>query len=128
MTGNKLLHTSASSGMLQESRKECPAFVAFLAVACTVFAGLGDWKILNNALGGLPKIIALGTIVCAFLNFLVTADFAKLRKAVGYFPIFLLLMAVYFLISIYIWITDFSKAGSISRAGQKILFQTITII
>ena len=95
MTGNKLLHTSASSGMLQESRKECPAFVAFLAVACTVFAGLGDWKILNNALGGLPKIIALGTIVCAFLNFLVTADFAKLRKAVGYFPIFLLLMAVY---------------------------------
>ena len=128
MTGNNLLHTSASSGMLQESRKECPAFVAFLAVACTVFAGLGDWKILNNALGGLPKIIALGTIVCAFLNFLVTADFAKLRKAVGYFPIFLLLMAVYFLISIYIWITDFSKAGSISRAGQKILFQTITII
>ena len=28
----------------------------------------------------------------------------------------------------YIWVTDFSKAASISRAGQKILFQTITII
>ena len=128
MTGNKLLHGSANSGMLRESRKECPAFVAFLAVACTVLAGLGDWKVLNNAYGGLPKVIVLGTIVCAFLNFLVAADFAKLKKAAGYFPILLLLIAVYILISLYIWITDFSKAAAISRAGQKVLFQTFTII
>ena len=128
MTDNKLRQDDVNSGMLQESKKECPAFVAFLAVACTVLAGLGDWKVLNNALGGLPKAIVLGTIVCAFLNFLVAADFAKLRKAMGYFPIFLLLIAVYSIISMYIWITDFSKVVSISRAGQKILFQTITII
>ena len=114
--------------MLQSSKKECPAFVAFLAVVCTVLAGLGDWKVLNNAFGGLPKAIVLGTILCAFLNFLVAADFAKLRKAMGYFPIFLVLIAVYSLVSMYIWITDFSKVASISRAGQKILFQTITII
>ena len=114
--------------MARASRKECPAFVAFLAVACTVLAGLGDWKVLNKAYGALPKVIVLGTIVCAFLNFLVAADFSKLKKAAGYFPIFLLLMAIYTLISLYIWITDFSKATSISRAGQKILFQTITII
>ena len=113
---------------MQSSKKECPAFVAFLAVVCTVLAGLGDWKVLNNAFGGLPKAIVLGTILCAFLNFLVAADFAKLRKAMGYFPIFLVLIAVYSLVSMYIWITDFSKVASISRAGQKILFQTITII
>ena len=128
MTGHKLLPGSANSGTLQESGKKCPAFVAFLAVVCTVLAGLGDWKILNNAYGGLPKIVALGMIGCAFLNFLVAADFNKLRKAVSYFPVFLLLIAVYSLISMYIWITDFSRAASISRAGQKILFQTITII
>ena len=128
MTNSKLLRNGVNSERLQISRKECPVFVAFLAVACTVLAGLGDWKVLNNAYGGLPKAIALGTIACAFLNFLVAADFKKLRKAVGYFPIFLVLIAVYTLISMYIWITDFSKAGSISRAGQKILFQTITII
>lgn len=91
-------------------------------------AGLGDWKVLNNAYGGLPKAVALGTIACAFLYFLVTADFAKLKKAVGYFPIFLLLIGVYVLISMFIWVTDFSRATSISRAGQKILFQLITII
>ena len=128
MTNNKLLQNGTNSETLQRPRKECPAFVLFLAVACTVLAGLGDWKVLNNAYGGLPKAIVLGTIVCAFLNFLVAADFANLKKAMRFFPIFLLLIAVYSLISMYIWIADFSKAASISRAGQKILFQTITII
>ncbi len=128
MTSNRLLRNGANGDVLQSSRKECPAFVAFLAVACTIFAGLGDWKVLNNAYGGLPKAVVLGTIVCAFLNFLVAADFSRLRKAMGYFPIFLLLIAVYTMVSMYIWITDFSNAASISRAGQKILFQTITII
>ena len=128
MTQNKFLKKGVNSGELQVSRKECPAFIILLVVACTFFAGLGDWKVLNNALGGLPKAIALGAIVCAFLNFLVAADFAKLRKAVGYFPILLVPIAVYTVISMYIWVTDFSQAASITRAGEKILFQTITII
>ena len=117
-----------NTGELQTSRKECPAFIIFLAVACTFFAGLGDWKVLNNAYGGLPKAIVLGAIVCAFMYFLVSADFGKLRKAMSFFPIFLLPIAVYIVISMYIWITDFSQVASISRAWEKILFQTITII
>ena len=128
MTQNKLLNKSVNSGALQEPGKECPAFILFLVVACTLFAGLGDWKVLNNALGGLPKAVVLGAIVCAFLNFLVAADFEKLRKAMGFFPIFLVPIAVYTLISMYIWVTDFSQAASVGRAGEKILFQTITII
>ena len=117
-----------NTGELQTSRKECPAFIIFLVVACTFFAGLGDWKVLNNAYGGLPKAIVLGSILCAFLNFLVCADFGKLRKAMSFFPIFLIPIAVYTVVSMYIWITDFSQVASISRAGEKILFQTITII
>ena len=128
MNSRSSLQNGASSEKLQRTGRKCPAFIAFLAFACTVLAGLGDWKVINNAYGGLPKAIALGAIVCAFLYFLVSADFSGLKKAVGYFPIFLLLIAVYVFISMYIWITDFSKAASISRAGQKILFQTITII
>ncbi|MBQ3371755.1 MAG: O-antigen ligase family protein [Oscillospiraceae bacterium] len=128
MTNNKLLQNGTNGERLQRSRKECPVFIVFLAVTCTVLAGLGDWKVLNDAFGALPKAIALGTIVCAFLNFLVAADFVNLKKAMGYFPILLVLIAVYSLVSMYIWITDFSKAASIGRAGQKILFQTITII
>ena len=117
-----------NTGELQTSRRECPAVIIFLIVACTFFAGLGDWKVLNNAYGGLPKAIVLGAIVCAFLNFLVSADFGKLRKAMSFFPIFLIPIAVYIVISMYIWITDFSQVASISRAWEKIIFQTITII
>ena len=117
-----------NTGELQTSRKECPAFIIFLVVACTFFAGLGDWKVLNNAYGGLPKAIVLGAIVCAFLYFLVSADFGKLRKAMSFFPIFLIPIAVYTVVSMYIWVTDFSQVASIGRAWEKILFQTITII
>ena len=117
-----------NTGELQTSRKECPAFIIFLVVACTIFAGLGDWKVLNNAYGGLPKAIVLGAIVCAFLYFLVSADFGKLRKAMSFFPIFLIPIAVYTVVSMYIWVTDFSQVASIGRAWEKILFQTITII
>ena len=95
MTSDKPLLNGAGSRMQQTARKKCPVFVAFLAVACTVLAGLGDWKPLNDTYGALPKVIVLGTIVCAFLYFLVAADFPKLRKALGYFPIFLLMVAVY---------------------------------
>ena len=128
MAHYKLLRKSVNIGELREARKECPAFIVFLAVACTLFAGLGDWKVLNNAYGGLPKAVVLGTIVCAFLNFLVAADFGKFRKAMRCFPVFLIPIAVYFVISMYIWVTDFSQTASISRAGEKIAFQLIAII
>ena len=128
MTSGRPRRNGPDAEMVQEKKRACPVFITFIAVACTVLAALGDWKVLNNAYGGLPKAIALGTIVCAFLNFLVAADFANLKKALDFFPIFLLLIAVYILISMYIWVTDLSQASSISRAGQKILFQTITII
>ena len=127
MTQDKL-SCGVGDTQTERSKKLPPAFVVFLAVACTVFAGLGDWKVLNNSLGALPKAFALGTIVCAFLRFLVAADFSNLKKALSYFPVYLLLIAVYTLVTLYIWTTDFSKTASISRGGQKILFQTVTII
>ena len=128
MTSNNQSPGGLNGKSAQRAKKKCPALIAFFALACTVLAGLGDWKVINDAYGGLPKAIVLGTIVCAFLSFLVAADFENLRKAMRFFPIYLLLIAAYFLISMYIWVTDFSKVSSISRAGQKILFQTITII
>ena len=128
MTNNEAGRYGARTEMMGQNARKCPLFIAFIAVVCTVLAALGDWKVLNNAYGGLPKAIALGTILCAFLYFLVAADFGKLKKAVSYFPIFLLLIVVYILISMYIWVMDFTQTSSISRAGQKILFQTITII
>ena len=105
-----------------------PAFVTFTAILCTVLAGLGDWGVLNRMLKGLPKAIALGTIACSILYFLVDTDFKKLKKALSYFPLYMVMIAVYTSISMYIWITDFSSVSLISAGVQRILFQTITII
>ena len=128
MAFRRLLTDDSAGTGLTKPRKVPPAIVVFLAIACTVFAGMGDWKVLNDAYKGLPKVVALGAIACAFLNFLVVADFSNFKKAVSYFPVFLLLIALYTLVSMYIWITDFTKMSIISRGAQKILFQTITII
>lgn len=128
MINEKLLQNGDDRGIIRRSGKECPAYVILLAVACTFLAGLGDWKVLNDRFGGLPKAAVLGTIICAFLNFLVAADFAKFRRAASYFPMLLIPIVLYSAVSMYIWITDLSQTGSIIRAGEKILFQTITII
>lgn len=122
------LTSSLNSQQTLRSKNGPPMIVTFLAVACTFFAGLGDWKVLNDAFKGLPKAVALGTIACAFLFFLVDADFSNLKKAASYFPVYFILIAVYTFISMYIWVTDFSNSYVISRGGQKIFFQTITII
>lgn len=109
-------------------KKAASVIVTCIAVLCTVIAGLGDWRVLNLMLKGLPKAVTLGTIACAFLNFLVDADFVNLKKAVSFFPLYMLLIVVYTVISMYIWITDFSALSSISGGAQKIFFQTVTII
>lgn len=128
MAYRRLLAHDAAGVEPSAPKKSVPGIVVILTVACTVIAGLGDWKVLNDALKGLPKVVALGTIACAFLNFLIKADFANFKKAVSYFPMLLLLIALYTLVSMYIWITEFTKMALISRGAQKILFQTITII
>ena len=128
MTSNRALPYGIQDEAPPRPRKAPPTAIVALVVACTVLAGLGDWKVLNNLLKGLPKAIALGAIACALLNFLVEADFVNLKKAASYFPIYLLLIAVYTLISLYIWVTDFESMSAISRGGQKIFFQLVTII
>ena len=128
MTKTRQLPYGVEDEVPQRPKRIPPAFLTFLSVLFTVLAGLGDWKTLNDTLKGLPKAIALGVIVCAFFYFLVDADILNFKKAMSYFPVYMLLIAVYTVISMYIWVSDFSKFSSISRAGQKILFQIITII
>ena len=43
--------------------KDSPLWQRLLTIGCVVFlsgAGLGEWKVLNGMLGGLPKAISLG--------------------------------------------------------------------
>ena len=118
MSGRRMLPYGIQAEKSPRPKRVPPAFVSCIVITCTVLAGLGDWRILNDRFGGLPKAIALGTIACAFMNFLVNADFINVKKALRYFPVFLLLIAVYAVISMYIWMTDFSASSSISRGAQ----------
>ena len=128
MTNRRALPYGIADEVPPRQRRTAPAFVALIAVACTFFAGLGDWKVMNARLGGLPKAIALGTIVCAFLYFIVDADFVNVKKALSYFPVLIVLIAMYTLISMYIWVTDFSTMYSVSRGMEKVFFQVITVV
>ena len=109
-------------------RKAPPLLITLLVILFSVFAGLGDWRVLNNMLKGLPKAVSLGTIACAVLNYLLEADFPNLKKALSYFPVYMSLIAVYTLVSMYIWVTDFSTMDYVIGGAQKIAYQTITII
>ena len=45
--------------------KDSPLWQKLLTIGCVVFlagAGLGEWKPINSAVGGLPKAISLGVI------------------------------------------------------------------
>lgn len=102
--------------------------VIFLVMALTAAAGLGEWKVLNNALGGLPKIVSLGVIALAFLYFLVKADFDNMRRALSYLPVFLLYIGVLLLWSLAIWMLDLTSLSSIIRGSSKLLYQLFTIL
>ena len=50
--------------------KDSPLWQRLLTIGCVVFlsgAGLGEWKPINSAVGGLPKAVALGVIGLAVL-------------------------------------------------------------
>ena len=109
-------------------KKVPPRVVTFIAIMCTILAGLGDWGTINRLLKGLPKAIALGTIACAVMNYLVEADFANIKKALSYFPWYMLMIVIYAGISMYIWLSNLTNASSISAGVQRTFFQMITII
>ena len=63
--------------------KDSPLWQKLLTIGCVVFlsvAGLGEWKVLNGMLGGLPKAITLGVIGLAMLYTLFYPDEKRLRE------------------------------------------------
>ena len=99
-----------------------------LAILLTVMAGMGDWKVVNNALGGLPKIVSLGVPGLALLCFLVRADFRRMGRCLSYLPVFLLYVLALFGWTLAIWTTDFTAASSIVRGTSKLMYQVFGIV
>lgn len=91
-------------------------------------AGLGEWKTLNNMLGGLPKAITIGVICMAVAYGLIYPDIKQLKKIIWPALVFLSLMAALLLWSMVIWMMSLSTFSTMIDACSKLIFQSISIL
>lgn len=111
--------------------KDSPLWQKLLTIGCVVFlsvAGLGEWKVLNGMLGGLPKAITLGVIGLAMLYTLFYPDEKRLREIWKPALLYMSLMAALFFWSMVIWIQSFAAVSSMIRSCSKLVFQSIAIL
>ena len=111
--------------------KDSPLWQKLLTIGCVVFlagAGLGEWKVLNSMLGGLPKAISLGVIGLAVLYALFYPDETRLREIWKPTLLYMSLMVALFFWSMVIWIESFAAVSSMIRSCSKLLFQSIAIL
>ena len=111
--------------------KDSPLWQRLLTIGCVVFlavAGLGEWKFLNNMVGGLPKAISLGVIGLAMLHTLFYPDEKRLREIWKPTLLYMSLMVALFFWSIVIWIESFAAVSSMIRSCSKLVFQSIAIL
>lgn len=111
--------------------RDSPLWQRLLTIGCVVFlsvAGLGEWKVLNGMLGGLPKAITLGVIGLAMLYTLFYPDEKRLREIWKPTLLYMSLMAALFFWSIVIWVESFAAVSSMIRSCSKLLFQSIAIL
>lgn len=111
--------------------KDSPLWQKLLTISCVVFlsgAGLGEWKVLNGMLGGLPKAISLGVIGLAVLYALFYPDEKRLRELWKPTLLYMSLMVALFFWSMVIWIKSFATVPSMIRSCSKLVFQSIAIL
>lgn len=111
--------------------KDSPLWQRLLTIGSVVFltcAGLGEWKVLNGMLGGLPKAISLGVIGLAVLYALFFPDEKRFREIWKPTLLYMSLMVTLFFWSIVIWIESFAAVSSMIRSCSKLLFQSIAIL
>lgn len=111
--------------------KDSPLWQKLLAIGCVFFlagAGLGEWKVLNGMLGGLPKAISLGVIGLAVLYALFYPDEKRLREIWKPTLLYMSLMVALFFWSMVIWIKNFATVSSMIRSCSKLVFQSIAIL
>ena len=102
--------------------KDSPLWQRLLTISCVVFlsvAGLGEWKVLNGMLGGLPKAITLGVIGLAMLYTLFYPDEKRLREIWKPTLLYMSLMAALFFWSIVIWVASFAAVSSMVRPASR---------
>lgn len=99
------------------------AFVGLLTLA-----GLGEWKTLNNMLGGLPKAITAGIICLTIAYMIIFPDIKKLREIMPPTLAYMSFIAALLLWSMVIWMMNFMNLSSMIRGSSKLIFQSMAIL
>ena len=99
---------------------------------CFIFlltaAGLGEWKTLNNMLGGLPKAITVGIICMTIAYAIIFPDLKRFKQLKGPTLFYMSLITALLLWSMVIWILNFMNLSSMIRGCSKVIFQSIAIL
>ena len=90
-------------------------------------AAMGDYKVLNMALGALPKILSAGAIGLALLYILWSGNFKNFKVFYRFGLLFSSIIIGIIICSILIWIIDLQSFGYIMKGTSKISYQLLNI-
>ena len=90
-------------------------------------AAMGDYKVLNMALGALPKIISAGALGIAFIYILWSGNFKNFKVFYRFGLLFSSIIIGIIICSILIWIIDLQSFGYIMKGTSKISYQLLNI-
>ena len=91
-------------------------------------AAMGDWKVINEALGGLPKVLSAGAVGLAVVYLLWSGNFKNAKTLFHFFVMYVSIIAGIILWSIILWIIDFQTIGFILKGTSKMSFQFLDIL
>lgn len=91
-------------------------------------AAMGDWKVINTALGGLPKVASAGAAGVAFIYLLWSGNFKNAKVLSHFFVMYVSVIAGILLWSVMLWILDFQTVGYIMKGASKMSFQFLNIL
>ena len=91
-------------------------------------AAMGDYKVLNAALGALPKIVSAGAAGIALIFFLKSGNFKNHRVFYRFGLLFSSIITVILICSVLIWILDLQSFDYILKGVSKISYQFLNIV
>ena len=91
-------------------------------------AAMGDYKVLNAALGALPKVVSAGALGIAVLYCLWSGNFKNFKALSRFGILFSSVIILMIFVSIFIWILDLQSFAYIFKGISKISYQLLNIL
>ena len=90
-------------------------------------AAMGDYKVLNNALGAVPKVISAGALGIAVLYILWSGNFKNFKAISRFAILFSSFIIGMIFCSLFIWILDLQSFAYIFKGISKLSYQLLNI-